>query len=116
LNLYWGNKTKRFICHNGVHSLGGNIPRKDKKGDLETPTAEPEKTGRPVVFLAGLIVLFIGLFIALGSVVHNILLIGTNETSHMVFGPLDWMAAIVGAVVLLVGIILLMFSKAPSPA
>jgi hypothetical protein len=83
---------------------------------LETPSAEPEKTGRPIVFLAGLVVLLMGLFIVLGSVMHNVLLIATNETSHLVFGPLDWMAAIVGAVVLLVGIILLMFSKAPSPA
>jgi hypothetical protein len=83
---------------------------------LETPTPEPEKTGRPVTFLAGLIVLFIGLFISLGSVIHNSLLMFTNETSHTVFGPMDWMAAIIGAVVLLVGIILLMFSKAPSTA
>ncbi len=100
----------------GYNHAGGNIPRKDKNMDLETPTAEPEKTGRPVAFLAGLIVLFIGLFIALGSIMHNVLMMFTNETSHMVFGPLDWMAAIIGAVVLLVGIILLMFSKAPSPA
>lgn len=83
---------------------------------METPTAEPEKTGRPVTFIAGLIVLFIGLFIALGSVMHNVLMTFTNQTSHLVFGPLDWMAAIIGAVVLLVGIILLMFSKAPTTA
>ncbi|UCE37093.1 MAG: hypothetical protein JSW00_16630 [Thermoplasmata archaeon] len=77
----------------------------------DSPPAEPEKTGRPITFLAGLIVLFIGLFIALGAVVHNTLMIFTNETSHLVFGPYDWTAAIIGAVVLLVGIILLMFSK-----
>ncbi|UCG69368.1 MAG: hypothetical protein JSV09_16585 [Thermoplasmata archaeon] len=66
------------------------------------------------MFLAGIIVLFIGLFIALGSVFHNVLKFFVNETSHAVYGPYDWAAAIIGAVTLLVGIILLMFSKGTS--
>lgn len=75
---------------------------------------EPEPTGRPVTYLAGLITLIIGLLIALASVFHNILMVFVNSTSHLVYGPYDWATAIIGAVILLVGIILLMFSKATS--
>ncbi|UCE74273.1 MAG: hypothetical protein JSV56_00835 [Methanomassiliicoccales archaeon] len=60
--------------------------------------------------------IFIGLFIALGSVVHNTVKIFVNDTSWQVYGPYDWSAAIIGAVALLVGIILLMFSKGTSKA
>ncbi|UCF08474.1 MAG: hypothetical protein JSW28_01945 [Thermoplasmata archaeon] len=67
--------------------------------------------GRPITFFAGLIALLIGLFIALGSLVHNHVKVFVNETSWAVYGPYDWTAAIIGAVVLLAGIILLLFSK-----
>lgn len=77
---------------------------------------EPEPIGRPVAFIAGLLVLVIGLLIALASVFHNILKVFVNETSHKVFGPYDWATAIIGSIVLLVGIILLMFSKVTSRA
>jgi len=76
----------------------------------------PKSTGRPITYLAGLIVLFIGFFIALASVFHNTLKIFVNDTSHKVFGPYDWATAIIGAVALLVGIILLMLSKGVSKA
>jgi hypothetical protein len=99
-----------------IQALGGRIPRKGKKGKGKTSAGEPEPTGRPVTFIAGLIALFIGLFIAIASVFHNTLKIFVNETSHKVYGPLDWTAAIIGAIALLVGIILLMFSKATSKA
>lgn len=76
------------------------------------PRIDEEKPpGRPITFLLGLGALFLGLFIALGSLVHNHAQVWVNETSHMVYGPWDWAAAIVGAVVLLVGILLLLFSK-----
>lgn len=94
------------------------MARKDKKKsaieDEGIKGKEPEKTGRPVVYLAGLAALFIGLFIALGSLVHNNLKVFVNKTSHAVYGPYDWTAAIIGAVALLVGIILLMFSRGTS--
>jgi uncharacterized membrane protein len=61
--------------------------------------------------MIGLVMLLIGLFISLGSVFHNILKVFVNDTSHLVYGPYDWAAAIVGALALLVGIIFLMFSK-----
>ena len=99
---------------------GGKIPRKGKKRkgkDLEeTSVKEPESTGRPVTFIAGLLVLVIGLLIALASVFHNILKVFVTETSWEVYGPYDWATAIIGSVVLLVGIILLMFSKVTSRA
>jgi choline-glycine betaine transporter len=72
---------------------------------------DPNKTARPVTFFLGLMILFVGLFITLGSLLHNHLEVLTNDTSSQVYGPMDWTAAIIGAVVLLVGIILLMFSK-----
>ena len=72
---------------------------------------EEDSPGRPITFLLGLGALFAGLFIALGSLVHNHAQVFVNETSHNVYGPWDWAAAIVGAVVLLVGILLLLFSK-----
>ncbi len=75
---------------------------------------EPEQTGRPLVYFAGLVTLLIGLFIAIGSLVHNNLKIFVNETSGDIYGPFDWGAAIIGAVVLLVGIILLMLSRGTS--
>lgn len=75
---------------------------------------EPEREGRPVFYIAGLIALFAGLFITLGSLVHNNVKVFVNDTSWSVYGPYDWAAAIIGAIVLLVGIILLMFSKAAS--
>lgn len=77
----------------------------------EVPKREEEKPGRPITFLAGLGALFVGLFIALGSLVHNHANVFVNETSGNIYGPWDWAAAIVGAVVLLVGILLLLFSK-----
>ena len=52
----------------------------------------------------------------MASVFHNILKIFVNSTSHKVYGPYDWATAIIGAIALLVGIILLMFSKATSKA
>ncbi len=95
---------------------GGNIAKRDKKGkgNDEVDKSTPEPTGRPVVFLAGIVVLFIGLFIAMGSLIHNNLKFFVNSTSHAVFGPWDWAAAIVGAITLLVGIILLMVSRSTS--
>jgi uncharacterized membrane protein HdeD (DUF308 family) len=82
------------------------------KKEKQAPSGdEPEKTGRPMTFMLGLAVLFIGLFISLGSVFHNIVKVFVNETSWAVYGPYDWAAAIVGAVALLIGIIILMFSK-----
>jgi uncharacterized membrane protein HdeD (DUF308 family) len=72
------------------------------------------KQGKPVLFLAGLAALLIGLFIALGSLVHNVMKVFVTETSHNIYGPYDWAAAIVGAISLLVGILLLMFSKTAS--
>lgn len=69
------------------------------------------KTGKPMLFMVGLALLLLGLFISLGSVFHNVLRVFTNETSHQVYGPYDWAAAIAGALALLVGIIILMFSK-----
>ncbi len=71
-----------------------------------------ELADRPVFFLAGILMLLIGLFIALGSLVHNTIKVFVNDTSHLVYGPLDWIAVIIGAIALGVGIILLMFSKA----
>lgn len=77
----------------------------------EVPREEEESPGRPITFLLGLGALFAGLFIAMGSLVHNHANVFVNETSGNIYGPWDWMAAIVGAVVLLVGILLLLFSK-----
>jgi uncharacterized membrane protein HdeD (DUF308 family) len=71
----------------------------------------PIKTGKPITFMLGMALLLIGLFISLGSVFHNIVRVFTTETSHEIYGPYDWAAAIVGALALLVGIIMLMFSK-----
>jgi choline-glycine betaine transporter len=93
------------------------MARKDKKIPdevLKERANEPQTQGRPVVYLAGLAALFIGLFIAIGSLVHNNLKVFVNETSHAVYGPYDWTAAIIGAVALLVGIVLLMFSRGTS--
>lgn len=95
---------------------GGSIPLGKKKGSDANPGNPPEGGGRPVLFLAGLITLFIGLFVSLGSVFHNTLKFFVNETSHEIYGPYDWAAAIGGAVVLLVGIVLLMFSKSSKAA
>ncbi|MEE9151710.1 MAG: tetratricopeptide repeat protein [Thermoplasmata archaeon] len=81
------------------------------EGKGKTSAKVPEPPGGPVTFLAGLIVLFIGLFISLGSMVHNTVKVFVNETSWSVYGPWDWSAVIIGAVALLVGIILLMFSN-----
>jgi hypothetical protein len=67
---------------------------------------------RPVFFLAGILMLLIGLFIALGSLIHNTIKVFVNGTSHLVYGPLDWIAVIMGAIALGVGVILLMISKA----
>lgn len=101
-----------------ILTFGGTIPRKKKTEEAntapETPVKEPESTGRPMVFLAGLAALFIGLFIALGSLVHNNLKVLVTDTSHAVYGPWDWTAAIIGAIALLVGIILLFFSRSSS--
>ena len=47
----------------------------------------------------------------MGSLVHNHANVFVNETSGNIYGTWDWAAAIVGAVVLLVGILLLLFSK-----
>ena len=81
--------------------------------DDEIPRMDEEKPpGRPITFLIGLGTLFMGLFIALGSLVHNHANVLVNETSGNIYGPWDWAAAIVGAVVLLIGILLLLFSKA----
>ncbi len=77
----------------------------------EVPGKEEKPPGKPITFLAGLGALFIGLFIALGSLVHNHAQVFVNETSGNIYGPYDWAAAIVGAVVLLVGVLLLLFSK-----
>jgi uncharacterized membrane protein len=87
------------------------MAKRGKTGTDEPSGARPEKSGRPITFILGLAILMIGLFISLGSVVHNILKVFVNETSADIYGPYDWMAAIVGAVALLVGIIILMFSK-----
>lgn len=90
-----------------AEELPEEMPRRD----------EEEPPGRPITFLAGLAALFLGLFIALGSLVHNHAQVFVNETSHRVYGPYDWAAAIVGSIVLLVGILLLLFSKvAKAPA
>ena len=107
--------TKKFISRNPVIRLGGKIAKRDKKGIPDDPGA-PLKTGRPMLFMIGLALLLIGLFISLGSVFHNILRVFTTETSHLVYGPYDWAAAIVGALALLVGIIILMFSKTTTKA
>ncbi len=108
--MYMKIYTKKFISRNPVIRFGDKIARKDKTGEPEDPGA-PLKTGKPMLFIVGLAMLLIGLFISLGSVFHNILEVFTNETSGDVYGPYDWTAAIIGALALLVGIIILMFSK-----
>ncbi len=101
---------KKFINRNHVISLGGIIAKRDKKEKIEDVGA-PIKTGKPIAFILGMALLMIGLFISLGSVFHNILKVFVTETSWEVYGPYDWAAAIVGSLTLLVGIIILMFSK-----
>lgn len=58
----------------------------------------------------GLIIIFIGLFITLGSVFHNHLMFWVNSTSHGVYGPYDVTAGMMGAGILLVGVIVLILS------
>ncbi len=81
------------------------------KGKEETSTKVPRLLGRPGTFIVGLFVLLAGLFISLGSVVHNTLRVFVNETSWAVYGPWDWSMLIIGSVTLVVGIILLMLSN-----
>jgi len=103
------NNTIKLISTNLDTTIGGIIA---EELEDEVPIRDEEKPpGRPITFLAGLGALFLGLFIALGSLVHNHAQVFVNETSHTVYGPYDWAAAIVGSIVLLVGIILLLFSK-----
>jgi hypothetical protein len=108
--LRGGIHIKKFIWWEFVIRLGGKIAKKGKKEEPDDPGA-PLKTGKPILFTIGLALLLIGLFISLGSVFHNVVEVFTNETSGDIYGPYDWAAAIVGALALLVGIIILMFSK-----
>jgi hypothetical protein len=110
-NIGVSNQHKKYISRKYDIREGGKIAKRGKKGREVADPGEPVSTGRPITFIIGLVVLLIGLFISLGSVFHNILKVFVNETSHSVYGPYDWAAAIVGALALLVGIIILMFSK-----
>jgi hypothetical protein len=57
------------------------------KKEKQAPSGdEPEKTGRPMTFMLGLAVLFIGLFISLGSVFyrhHNSNVLKGNNKNNM---------------------------------
>lgn len=98
-----------FISDYHNTRFGGIIA--DEFAEDETLSREPEPPGRPITFFIGLGAVLAGLFIALGSLFHNHAQVFVNETSHRVFGPYDWMAAIIGSVILLVGVIILLFSK-----
>jgi hypothetical protein len=110
LNRGEDNSTIKFINDNLDTTYGGTIA--DELEIDEVPRREEEKPpGRPITFFLGLGTLLLGLFIVLGSLVHNHAQVWVTETSHMVYGPYDWAAAIVGSVVFLVGILFLLFSK-----
>ena len=104
------SQIKKFINRNHVISLGGIIAKRGKK-EKTVDAGAPIKTGKPIAFILGMALLMIGLFITLGSVFHNIVKVFVTETSGDIYGPYDWAAAIVGSLTLLVGIIILMFSK-----
>jgi hypothetical protein len=70
----------------------------------------PEKTVRPILFFLGLILILAGLFVTIGSVFHNHLMFWVTDTSHAIYGPWDVTAGIIGAVVLLAGVIILILS------
>jgi hypothetical protein len=83
----------------------GEVAKEDVMVDTR-----PEKTVRPILFFIGLILMFAGLFITIGSVFHNHLMFWVTETSHDIYGPYDFTAGVIGAVVLLAGVIVLILS------